>query len=131
METYPTMPCVLIKQDRRAAKGEKRQERARKPLEGVRPRELQKTLDGRLYQEDTGVQQAIHGGDMEEAAFDDNDSLFGDSEVGVATSPDADTVMHDDDPAAKNRGMGDAEAAAFVSQIEAEFDEESEESEEE
>ncbi len=119
------------KQDRRAAKGEKRQERARKPSEGVIPRELQKTLDGRLYQEDTGVQQAIHGGDMGEAAFDDNDSLFGDSEVGFATSPDTDTVMHDDDPAAKNRGMGDAEAAAFVSQVEAEFFEESEEESEE
>lgn len=113
------------KQDRRAAKGEKRQEQARKESEEVGPRALHKTLDGRLYQEHNGVQQTIHGGDFEQAPPGDDDSLFGDNEVGFANSPDADIVMHDDDAAAKEQNSDAAMAAdlaAYAVRCEAEFE---------
>lgn len=89
------------KQDRRAVKGEKRKEQARKTVEEVGSREPQKTLDGRLYQGDPGVQQAMREGSMEKAAPDDHDSLFGDdedNEMEFEAAPDSD--MHDDEAAA-------------------------------
>lgn len=95
-EDTPSNDMRAQKQDRRAAKGEKRREQARKPSEEVGSWEPQKTLDGRLYQEDTGVQQAIHGGGMDQAASDDRDSLFDESEGDVANSVDDDIAMHDD-----------------------------------
>ena len=113
------------KQDRRAAKGEKREEQARKESEEVGPRAPHKTLDGRLYQEHNGVQQAIHGEDLEQSPPGDDDSLFGDNEVGFANSPDADIFMHDDDAAAKEQDSDAAKAAdmaAYAVQCEAEFE---------
>ena len=89
------------KQDRRVAKEVFRQEQARKPSEEVGPREPQRTLDGRLHQEGTGVQQAMHGGSVEKVALDGRDSLFEDDEDGgvemedIQSSPDADSIMED------------------------------------
>ena len=68
------------KQGRRAAKRGIRQEQARKPPGDFIPLEPQKTLDGRLYQEDKGIQQAVHQVYTGRAATDDDDSLFGDDE---------------------------------------------------
>lgn len=109
------------KQDRRAAKGGKRQEQAR---EEFGPREPQKTLDGRLYRDDTSVQQSMQGGSMEQAASDDQDSLFGDSGVEdeeCAISPDTDTDMHEVNAATTEQDREAAEAA-FAAQIEAELE---------
>ena len=89
------------KQDRRVAKEVFRQEQARKPSEEVGPCEPQRTLDGRLCQEGTGVQQAMHGGSVEKVALDGLDLLFEDDEDGgvemedVQSSPDADSIMED------------------------------------
>ena len=108
-EDTPSNAMLAQKQDRRAAKGEQRREQARKPSEAVRLWEPQRKLDGRLYQEDTGVQQAIHEGSMEQAASDDRDSLFDES-------PDTDIAMHD------NAAAEEQFRAIFAAEIEAGFD---------
>ena len=102
------------KQDRRVAKEARRQHQAQKPSEQVGTLEPQKKLDGQLYQEATGAQQAIHGGSMEQVASDDEDSLFGDSEMEVGDSPNTGTIMQDDDAAAAE--------AAMVAEMEAELE---------
>ncbi|KAL9137130.1 MAG: hypothetical protein Q9175_001670 [Cornicularia normoerica] len=109
------------KQDRRAAKEGRRQDQAGKQSEEVGPREPQKTLDGRLYQEDTGIQRAILGGSIEQADSDDKDSLFGDSEEEAqdfVISPDADIVMRNGDAAATEQDK----EATYAAEIEAEFE---------
>ena len=126
-ETMSNNAMRAEKQDRRAAKREKRREQARKPSEEVRPREPQKTRDGRLYQEDTGVQQAMHGGSMDQVALDDHDSLFGDDEgnnmeiEGFHGSPDVDSVMYDDSATAEE-DMDTAYAAELEALLEADTD---------
>ena len=110
-EDAPSNDMRAQKQDRRAAKGEKRREQARKPSEEVGSSEPQKTLDGRLYQENTGVQQAIHGGSMDQAASDDRDSLFDESE-----GDDNDIAMHDDATAEE------LARAKFAAEIEADLE---------
>ena len=112
-EDTPSNDMRAQKQDRRAAKGEKRREQARKPSEEVRSWEPQKTLDGRLYQEDTGVQQAIHGRSIDQAASDDRDSLFDEGE-----GDDNDIAM-DDDATAEERAR-----AKFAAEIEADLERE-------
>ena len=108
------------KQDRRVSKGEKRQEQARKPLEGVGPREPQKTLDGRLYQDDASVQQAVERGSMKQAASGDHDSLFGDDEDSLMeiedleASSEVDNAMHEGDAA-----MEDGVDSTYVAELEA------------
>ena len=126
-ETMSNNAMRAEKQDRRAAKREKRQEQPRKPSEEVRPREPQKTRDGRLYQEDTGIQQAMHGGSMDQVALDDHDSLFGDDEgdnmevEGFQDSPDVDSVMHDDSATAEE-DVDTAYAVELEALLEADID---------
>ena len=110
------------KQDRRAAKAEKRWEQAHKPSEEFGPQQSQKTPDGRLYQEGIEVQQAIHQRSLVKVASDDQDSLFGDDEVEGADSPDADTVMHDDDDATAEQDAEAAMAAEIEAELEADAD---------
>lgn len=114
-EDTPSNDMRAQKQDRRAAKGEKRREQARKPSEEVGSREpqLQQTLDGRLYREETGVQQATHGGSMDQAASDDRDSLFDESE-----GDGNDIAMHDDATAEEQ------DRATFAAEIEADLERE-------
>ena len=52
-QSMPSNAVRAFKQDRRAAKVRERQNQARKPSEEFGPLKLQKTLDGRLYQEST------------------------------------------------------------------------------
>ncbi|CAF9913355.1 hypothetical protein IMSHALPRED_000987 [Imshaugia aleurites] len=152
-EAMPNNAMRAHKHERRAAKGVLRQEQARKPSAEVRPREPQKTLDGRMYQEDTGVQQTKDGRSLEQVASEDQDSLFGDDEdmEDVQSSPDADGVTDDDPPAMEEdvdseyvayleaQLEEDADAATVVEQDDAvvgdhgfhDFSSESEESEEE
>ena len=110
------------KQDRRAAKAEKRLEQVRKPSEEVGPQEPQKTLDDRLYQEDVEVKQAMHGSRRAKPLSDDQDSLFTDGEENGANSPDADIVMYDDDDDTADAAM----AAAIEAELEAELEAEAE-----
>lgn len=126
-ETTSDTAIRAQKQDRRATKGRLRQMQARKPWEEAGPCERQKTLDGRLYQADTGVQPAMHEGGMEEAALDDHDSLFGDDEDNEMEneesedSPGADIVMGDDSAAAKE-DVDPAYVAELEAVLEAEAD---------
>ena len=119
-ENMPNNAMRAQKQGRRTANGEKRLEQARNPSEEPGSREPQKTLDGRLYQDDAGVQQVLHEESVRQEASDDHDSLFGESEAEGredAISPDADIFMHDDAAATEQ----DREAA-FAAEIEAEFE---------
>ena len=114
-------PMRAQKQDRRAAKGGKRRGQGRKTSEEAGPHDSQKTLDGRLYREDTAIQQATPGGSMEQATSDDLNSLFGDSEAegqGSGFSADADSVLHLDNMAATQQEID----AAYVAEVEAELE---------
>lgn len=121
-EDTPANDMRAQKQDRRAAKGEKRREQARKPSEEVGTWEPQKTLDGRLYQEDTGVQQVMYGGSRYQEASDDRDSLFDGSEGDTADSADTDIVMQDDAAVAEEQAR-----ARLAAEIEAELEADAEE----
>ena len=118
----PSNGLRALKQVRRASKGDKRQEQARKPSEEVGSWEPQKTLDRRLYQEDTGVQQAMYGGSMYQAASDDQDSLFNGSEGDAADLANTDIEMHDDAAAAEEQAR-----ARLAAEIEAELEADAEE----
>lgn len=108
------------KQDRRATKGEKRQEQARKSSGEFRPRESQKTLDGRPYQGITGVQQAVPRGSIEEVPSDDHDSIFEDDEddqmemEGLEPSSETDSAMHENDAT-----LPDGVDSAYAAELEA------------
>ena len=108
------------KQDRRATKGEKRQEQARKSSGELGPRESQKTLDGRPYQGVTGVQQAVRRGSIEEGPSDDYDSISGNDEddqmemEGLESSSETDSAMHENDAAVE-----DGVDSAYVAELEA------------
>ena len=108
------------KQDRRVTKGEKRQEQALEPSEDVGPREPQKTLGGRLYQDDATVQQAVDRGSMKQAASSDYDSLFGDDEDSLMeiedleASLEVDNATHEGDAA-----MEDGVDPTYVAELEA------------
>lgn len=108
------------KQERRATKGEKRQEQARKSSGELGPRESQKTLDGRPYQGVTGIQQAVHRGSIEEVPSDDHDSISGDDEddqmdkEGLESSSETDSAMHEKDAAVE-----DGVDSAYVAELEA------------
>ena len=107
------------KQDRRAARGEKRQQQAQK-LSGEVGRRGPQTLDGRLYQENTRVQQAVHRGSVDHAPLSDHDSLFGDNEDSqmeiddLEASPEADSAMHEN-----NEAVEDGVDSAYAAELEA------------
>ena len=106
------------KGDRRAAKGEQRQKQARQALGEVGQQEPQKTLDGRLYQENIGVRQDVHQGSREY----DHDSLFGDDEDDslemkeLKASSGVDSAMYEEDAVVE-----EDRDAAFVAEVEAAF----------
>ena len=109
-------------QNRRAIKIGKRRQQAENTLEEAGYLEAEKILRVSPFREDTSVQEAGPRSSIEQAALDDDNSLFGedeDNQMELEESMallEADRIMHHDDDAITEESV-----AAYVAEVEAMF----------
>ena len=121
-EAISTNAMRAQKQERRASKVGKRQAQSWNPSGRVGLHEPQKTLDGRLYQEETSVLQAVPQASIDQVPSDDHDSLFGDDEEDQMEMEDSETSPEEADSEILEDGVDSAYVAELEAQLSADAD---------